>query len=71
MAGPRGGDVSGTTRIDMSGGVGEAIEVATASFDPGYELGKSMGYANKADLKQGYQSFGKGIGESNRDEKEG
>ena len=67
MAGDRGGDVKGTTKIDMEGAVGEAVTVAEASFDPGYPLGHSLegdnfGYMNEACLKQGYCSYGVAIG---------
>lgn len=58
MAGPQGGDVSGTTRIDVT--QGEAIPVANASFDPGYDLVKGV---TKADLVQGYYSYGHEVGE--------
>lgn len=57
----RGGDVPGETPIDVTHG--EAIKVAKASFDPGYELGNSLGHANKHDLIMGYCSYGKELGE--------
>lgn len=58
-----GGDVSGETPIDVT--MGEAIKVASASYDPGYDLGSTLeaGYVKKADLTTGYSSYGKGIGE--------
>jgi hypothetical protein len=62
----RGGDVDGQTRIDVT--MGEAVEVASASFDGGYELGGSMEISapsdrlNKADLVRGYATYGKAIG---------
>jgi hypothetical protein len=61
MSGPRGGDVSGTTRIDVT--MGEAIPVAKSSFDPGYDLGNSLEYCNQADLTRGYSDNGKAVGE--------
>lgn len=64
MAGPQGGDVSGTTRIDVT--QGEAIPVANASFDPGYSLDKAGGTGTsvtKADLVQGYYSYGHEVGD--------
>lgn len=61
MARDLGGKVSGTTRTDVM--IGEAIPVAKASFDPGYELGKSLEYCNQADLTRGYSDNGKAVGE--------
>jgi hypothetical protein len=58
----RGGDMPGTTKIDAQWSVGSPIEVATASYDPGYE--PFYGYASMADTKQGYCSYGISIGES-------
>jgi hypothetical protein len=57
----RGGDVSGTTKTDVEGAVGSPIEVASASYEPGYD--QFLGYASKADLKQGFCSYGVAIGE--------
>lgn len=63
----RGGDVTGDTRIDVT--MGEALPVASASFDPGYDLDTSMEGGDKrqkfskADLVQGYCSYGINIGE--------
>lgn len=61
----RGGDVEGTTPIDVT--MGEAIPVAKASFDPGYPLDTTLSDADtkvaKSDLTQGYCSYGKSIGE--------
>ena len=61
----RGGDVSGTTRTDNQWGVGDAVEVAEASFDPGYSLENTWGNEagsgaslSQAELKQGYSSYG-------------
>lgn len=65
---PQGGDVQGVTRIDVS--QGDALEVATASFDPGYDLestykgGDRRNRFTKADLVQGYCTYGRMIGES-------
>lgn len=65
MAGPQGGDVEGMTRIDVT--QGEAIEVASASFDPGYidgiPFGDPRNGVKKANLVQGYFSYGRMIGE--------
>jgi hypothetical protein len=60
----QGGDVQGTTRTDNSDGVGEALSVASASFDPGYDFGKSLDGEGqtKADLMKGYSSYGKSTG---------
>lgn len=61
-------DVSGKTRIDVT--QGEAIEVANASFDPGYSLettfkgGDPRNKFTKADLVQGYCSYGRQVGEA-------
>lgn len=61
----RGGDVDGSKRIDVT--MGEAIEVAAASFDPGYDLSTTLSDAEtkvaKADLIQGYCTYGKVVGE--------
>lgn len=60
----RGGDVSGTTRIDVS--LGEAVPVASASFDANYGDGlqdRSMPDQSRADLVQGYASYGPSVGE--------
>ena len=64
---PRGGDVSGTTKIEVS--QGEAIPVASASFDPGYDLedtyegGDERNRFSKADLIRGYCTYGRLVGE--------
>lgn len=62
MAGAQGGDVSGTTRIDVT--MGEAIPVASASFDAGYltEQKRSMPDTTMADLVQGFCSYGRSVG---------
>jgi hypothetical protein len=62
---PQGGDVSGQTRIDVT--MGEAIPVASASFDPGYSLDSSLDSSatakfNRADLVRGYCDYGGAIG---------
>jgi hypothetical protein len=62
----RGGDVSGTTETNNEWGVGEGVEVADASFDPGYEIGESLDVATMADVKQGYASYGISVGDSRR-----
>lgn len=58
----RGGDVEGTTKTDVEGAVGSPVEVARASYDPGYDLGDSLEYETAADLKQGYCSYGVAVG---------
>lgn len=60
----RGGDVEGMTKTDVEGAVGSPVEVAKASYDPGYELGESLQYETRADLKQGYCSYGVAVGDS-------
>lgn len=57
----QGGDVEGETKIDVS--LGDAISVAEASFDPGYDLSTSMHFVKKADLLQGYCTYGRAVGE--------
>lgn len=59
----RGGDVQGTTQTDTEGAVGSPITVADASYDPGYELGESLGGETRAVLKQGFASYGVATGE--------
>lgn len=64
----QGGDVEGTTFNDKGYGLGEPIEVAKASYDPGYSLETTLSDAgvkvNVADLKLGRCMYGKVIGES-------
>jgi len=62
----RGGDVEGMTDTNNEWGVGEPIEVAEASYEPGYEMGESLDVATMADVKQGYASYGISVGESRR-----
>lgn len=59
----QGGDVPGTTKTDDS--QGKSVEVAAASFDPGYSLEKTLeaGYVKKEALKRGYCDYGMCIGE--------
>lgn len=61
----QGGDVEGETHIEVSQGV--SIAVAKASFDPGYDLTSTLSDAgtdiSKADLIDGYCSYGKATGE--------
>lgn len=59
----QGGDVSGTTPIDVT--QGEALRVASASYNPGYDISNTLsaGNVNKADLTQGYCGYGKAVGE--------
>lgn len=56
----RGGDVEGMTKTDNEWGVGSPIEVADASYDPGYPLETVLteGYIDAAHLKEGYCSYG-------------
>jgi len=59
----RGGDVEGTDRTDAV--LGKPLDVGAASYDPGYSLEETLeaGYINEADLKQGYCSYGVGVGD--------
>lgn len=61
----QGGDVEGETRIDVT--MGEAIPVASASFDPGYSLESTLDSGTtkfrRADLVQGFCDYGHEIGE--------
>jgi hypothetical protein len=58
----RGGDVEGTEKIDMTGAVGAACDVASASFEPGYD-DLALGYSTMADVKRGFMSYGVGVGD--------
>jgi len=60
----RGGDVEGTKRIDVT--MGEALDVAAASFDPGYPIDGSLPDTTTADLIRGYSDSGRSIGEGKR-----
>ena len=62
----QGGDVEGTDRTDVV--LGQPIDVAAASYDGGYGPGVleetlEAGYVTKADLKQGFCSYGIAVGE--------
>lgn len=57
----QGGDVEGETPIDVT--MGDALKVSKACYDPGYDIGTSMPDTSKADLKGGYCSYGRSIGE--------
>lgn len=61
----QGGDVEGEIPNFVS--QGNPIQVAKASFDPGYPLDETLSDAgiviNKADLVRGYCAYGKAIGE--------
>lgn len=63
---PQGGDVEGMTRIDVT--MGDALEVASASFDGGYSLettyegGDPANKFTKADLVQGFCTYGRLVG---------
>lgn len=64
--GSRGGDVSGTCKTDGLWGVGAPIDVADASYEPGYECVSATmeaGYVTLADVKAGYCSYGVATGE--------
>lgn len=58
-----GGDVMGTKKIDVS--QGRALDVAAASFDPGYTLETTLdaGYIDKAALVRGYCDYGVCVGD--------
>lgn len=62
----RGGDVEGTTLTDVDGAVGAPVRVAEASYEGGYDCQEETmeaGYVTRADLKQGFSSYGVGVGE--------
>ncbi len=60
----QGGDVPGTSRTDVV--LGEPLDVATASYEPGYDLDTTLenGHVNRADLKQGFCDYGVAVGEA-------
>lgn len=61
----QGGDVSGFTFTDVVQGA--PIEVAKASYDPGYDyIDRTLdeGYVNEADLKRGFTDYGPSVGET-------
>lgn len=64
----QGGDVEGTKKTVVT--QGEPIDVAAASFDPGYSLETTLnnGSVNidKANLMRGYCTYGNVIGESSK-----
>lgn len=69
----QGGDVEGMEEIDQDGALpGQSLDVARASFDPGYSLDETLqaGYVSKADMKRGFCSYGQGVGESKKTWKE-
>lgn len=59
----QGGDVMGTKKIDVS--QGRALDVAAASFDPGYKLDTTFaaGYIDPACLVRGYCNYGVAVGQ--------
>lgn len=59
----QGGDVEGTRATDTQWSVGDPVQVANASFDPGYPLANSLDYLYEADLVQGYCGYGRATGE--------
>lgn len=69
----QGGDVEGMETVDQEGALpGQSVDVARASFDPGYSLDETLqaGYVTKADVKRGFCSYGIGIGEGKKNWKE-
>lgn len=54
----QGGDVMGKVKMHVS--QGRALDVARASFDPGYDLGNTFkaGYIEKDVLVRGYCDYG-------------
>lgn len=60
----QGGDVMGTVKMDAS--QGRPLDVAKASFNPGYDLTNTLkaGYIEKDTLVRGYCDYGICIGES-------
>jgi len=62
----QGGDVEGETVTDVEGAVGAPVRVADASYEAGYDCQETTmeaGYVTQADLKQGFSSYGVGVGE--------
>lgn len=63
----QGGDVEGDTLQDIGYGSGKPIELAKASFEPGYSLDTTLSDAwidvSPADLKLGFCTYGKVIGD--------
>jgi hypothetical protein len=57
------GVFSGTTKTDPDAGLGKPMDVAKASFDPGYDLAESLPDTSVADLKRGYASYGRSVGD--------
>lgn len=63
----QGGDVEGDTVNDQERGLGSPTSVAKASYEPGYSLSETLSDAgttvSAADVKQGYCTYGKAVGE--------
>lgn len=59
----RGGDVEGSTKSDVEYGLGPACDVASASYDPGYDVAKSLPDTSVADVIHGYCTYGVSVGE--------
>lgn len=63
----QGGDVEGDTKNDQDRGLGMPITVASASYNPGYSLDTTLSDAgikvSPADLKLGYCTYGKVVGD--------
>ena len=59
----QGGDVMGTTKINVS--QGRALDVATASFEPGYDLSSTLdaAHVDKSCLIRGYCDYGIAVGQ--------
>lgn len=68
------GDVNGSTRTSARGAVGQGVDVSNASYDTTYEYGNSLEaatpppgskrvMAKRADLLEGYFSYGEAVGE--------
>jgi hypothetical protein len=65
----RGGDVEGSEMTDVDDGLGPACSVASASFDPGYDIETSLcdasgaGFCTVADMKRGFTGYGVSVGD--------
>lgn len=59
----QGGDVMGTKKMHVS--QGRALDVAAASFEPGYDLTSTLkaGYIDPAAIIRGYCDYGVCVGE--------
>jgi hypothetical protein len=59
----RGGDVEGSTKTDVANGLGPAADVASASYDPGYDIENSLPDTTMADVIHGFCTYGVSVGE--------